>query len=430
MKDLQKTMQPQADKNNEPDFVWPPIDASTETAVIQQLHAAISIYNKSGVFEAFESNFAQYHGRKHALLSNSGTNAIYSMFEALALGQGDEIIAPAYTFFATISPIIHTGAKPVFIDCGGDGNIDAKKIEEKITPQTRAIIVTHMWGIPCEMDAIQELSKRHGIALLEDCSHAHGAKFKGKKCGEFGDMAAWSLQGQKIVTGGEGGVLLTDNEEYYYRAILQGHYNKRCKQEIPEDHPLRKFALTGMGLKFRAHPLAIAMANQQFANLDAWLNQKSIYANELTDVISNFGCLTPPNTKDRQPSWYAYVFQVEGDNPHGVSAKSLHAELQAAGLSEADLPTSTSPVYNLPIFTETQVIMPRLYKEPCVAGKQEFPEADKFYNQAVKLPVWAFETDRSIFNRYKDTLYKVLKQLIGVRNMPQKRLALGANNND
>lgn len=397
----------------ESDFPWPLITPETEDAVLKQLHTSVSIYNRSGIFKAFENKFAGYHNRRHALLSNSGTNAIFSMFEGLNLMPGDEIISPAYTFFATISPIVHTGAKPVFVDCGIDGNIDADKIEERITANTKAIIVTHMWGIPCEMDKIQEIAKKHNIPLLEDCSHAHGAIFKGQRCGEFGDAAAWSLQGQKIVTGGEGGIVLTDNDDLYYRAMLQGHYNKRCKQEIPAQHPLQKYALTGLGLKFRAHPLAIAMADQQFDHLNDWLKQKNIYASELLGVIADFDYIIPPNTVDRVPSWYAFVFQVNEENPQGVTAKALHAELQRRGLAEADLPTSTSPVYNLPLFTETQAVMPRLYQSPCVSPGQTFPNADVFYKQAVKLPVWTSPNDRVIFDRYKDVLYKTLTDMFG-----------------
>jgi dTDP-4-amino-4,6-dideoxygalactose transaminase len=138
------------------------------------------------------------------------------------------------------------------------------EIEKKITDKTKAIVVTHMWGIPCDMDAITVIAKKHNLRLLEDCSHAHGAKFNEQKVGTFGDAAVWSLQGQKTVTGGEGGILLTDDGEIHTRALLLGQYNKRCKQEIPRDHPLYQYALTGFGLKLRAHPLAIAMADQQF----------------------------------------------------------------------------------------------------------------------------------------------------------------------
>ncbi len=119
------------------------------------------------------------------------------MYEGLGLGLDDEVICPTYTFFATVSPLMSTGSHPVFCDCRMDGNIDPDEIIRNITPKTKAVIVTHMWGIPCEMDVIQEICLQNNLALLEDCSHAHGASYGGKKVGTFGTAAAWSLQGQK-----------------------------------------------------------------------------------------------------------------------------------------------------------------------------------------------------------------------------------------
>ena len=188
-------------------FDWPKITHEAESAIFRQLHESVSIYNRSGIFEEFENSFSNYHGRKRGLLFNSGTSAIYAMYEGLGLEPGDEVICPTYTFFATISPLMSTGARPVFCDCREDGNINPDEIIRKITQKTRAVVVTHMWGIPCEMDTIHNICSRYGLALLEDCSHAHGASFGGQKVGTFGTAAAWSLQGQKIISGGEGGIL-------------------------------------------------------------------------------------------------------------------------------------------------------------------------------------------------------------------------------
>lgn len=137
------------------------------------------------------------------------------MYAGCDLQPGDEVISPTYTFYATVTPMVFTRAKPVFADRKEDGNIDPWEIEKKITDKTKAIVVTHMWGIPCDMDTITAVAKKHNLRLLEDCSHAHGAEFDGQKVGTFGDAAAWSLQGQKTVTGGEGAILLTDDEEIH-----------------------------------------------------------------------------------------------------------------------------------------------------------------------------------------------------------------------
>ena len=165
------------------------------------------------------------------------------MFEALDLRPGDEVLCPVYTFFATATPMLQYGAVPVFCDALADGNMDPAEILKKSTPKTKAVIVTHMWGLPCDMPKIMENASRvnGGIKVLEDCSHAHGAVVAGKLVGSWGHMAAWSLQAKKNLTGGQAGVLATNSTDYYARAITHGHFNKRAKQEVPQDHPLRKF---------------------------------------------------------------------------------------------------------------------------------------------------------------------------------------------
>ncbi len=203
-----------------PHFPWPVITASVEMAVKKQLHESVSIYDRSGIIAQFENVFAKYHRKKFSLLISSGTAAIHSMFVGAGFKPGDEIICPAYTFYATATPLFHLGAIPVLCDSDETGNIDPNKIERLITSRTKGIIVTHMWGIPCKIDEILSLCRKHNLLLFEDASHTHGAKYKNKLAGTWGDAAAWSLQGQKIITGGEGGILLTDNQEIYYKALL------------------------------------------------------------------------------------------------------------------------------------------------------------------------------------------------------------------
>ena len=389
-------------------FDWPIITNDVESVVLSQLHKSVSIYNRSGIFEKFENNFSSYHGRKKGLLFNSGTSAIYSMFEGIGLDPGDEVICPTYTFFATVSPMMLMGAQPVFCDCQADGNINPDEIIRKITPKTKAVIVTHMWGIPCQMDVIQKICSQNNLALLEDCSHAHGASYKGTKVGTFGLASAWSLQGQKIISGGEGGIMLTDSNEVYYRALLLGHYNKRCKQEIAEDYPLSVYSQIGFGQKFRAHPLAIAMANQQFAHLDEWIVQKSKYAQQFLEVLKSCKFLTMPAHQNSQPSWYAFVMQYDELNANGVKIKKFVDALQAEGLVEVDIPGSTCPIHNLPLFSSPEKLFPKLYKKKFVA-KNDFPVAEQFYRTAIKIPVWAFPEDKNVVLGYIKGFNKVIE---------------------
>ncbi|MEO6077327.1 MAG: aminotransferase class I/II-fold pyridoxal phosphate-dependent enzyme, partial [Candidatus Andersenbacteria bacterium] len=382
-----------------------------ERVVMDQLKLNLSIYDCSGIFKEFEQRFAKYHGMQHALLSNSGTSAIFSMFEGINLQPGDEVICPTYTFYATASPLTYTGAVPVFCDCLSDGNINPAEIKRNTTSRTKAVIVTHMWGIPCEMDDIVSICKENQLLLLEDCSHAHGASYKGQRVGTFGDAAAWSLQGQKIVSGGEGGIMLTNNDEVFYRALLQGHDNKRCKQQIPSDHPLSRFSLTGFGLKFRAHPLAIAIANEQFSHLDEWLDQKQIFASLFESEWQKYPFLRMPKYPNRQPSWYAFVMQFDDKHSNGVSIEQFTRALLAEGLVEVDRPGSTCPCHDLPLFTDPQKAMSRLYDQrQSQCGL--FGEASAFYQNAIKLPVWAFSKDKDVVDKYTEGFHKVCQAVL------------------
>ena len=391
----------------EPHFVWPKITQDTRDAVLAQLNESISIYDRSGIFSKFETKFANYHQKKYGLLHNSGTSAILAMYMGLNLGPDDEVICPSYTFHATVTPLMFTGAKPVFCDCKDDGNIDPSKIESLITDKTKAIIVTHMWGIPCDMNAIMAIAKKYNLKCLEDCSHAHGAEVYGKKVGTFGDAAAWSLQGQKTVSGGEGGILLTDDEEIYTRALLVGHYNKRCKQEIRKDHQYYQYFQTGFGLKLRAHPLAIAIANEQFDHLDEWLQQRGEYAQYMIDNFKKFDFLSVPNITDRKPSWYAFVMQFRPELAHGLSVDAFHRALLAEGLNEVDRPGSTGHIHDMPLFENPNEVFPNLYKSKPKQSEDAFPNAVRYTQNAIKLPVWAHNEDWSIVETYVKGIKKI-----------------------
>jgi perosamine synthetase len=399
-------------------FNWPRITAASEQAVLDQLHTTISIYNRSGIIQEFEDAFCDYHGRKYGLLSNSGTSAIFSMFEAINLQPGDEVLCPVYTFHASVSPMMYIGAVPVFCDSDEFGNISLESIKAKVTDKTKAVVVTHMWGVPAKDSAkIQEFCKERGLWLLEDCSHAHGASLHGQKVGTFGDAASWSLQGQKIITGGEGGIMLTDNKDLYSRALIQGHYNKRPLQELDDDSELKAYSLTGLGLKLRAHPLAIALAMQQFLQLDEFIEQKQKYALMLNEAFAGYEFLkTPVIEEDTQNSWYAYNLMYDASAAHGVTREQFAEALQAEGLAEVDIPGSTGLLNNLPLFTDPSKVLPRFYSQP-LQQQSSFPNAEVFYNSIIKLPVWAFKDDSDIVQAYIDGIKRVADYLQEYRTL-------------
>lgn len=398
-------------------FNWPVIDLEAESAILNQLKDSISIYDKSGVFASFENDFAAYHSRTYGLLSNSGTSSIFAMFEAINLQPGDEVLCPVYTFHATVSPMLYTGAVPVFCDSDDEGNISLEAVKAKISDKTKAVIVTHMWGVPVQdIAAIANFCRERNIYLFEDCSHAHGASIDGKKVGSFGDISAWSLQGQKVITGGEGGILLTDNKTLYDRALLQGHYNKRPKIEIDNANPLKKFYLTGMGLKLRAHPIAIALASQQFSHLDEFIAQKEANAKRFSDAFGRYVFLSVPGNSTAQNSWYAYGLHYDYEKAHGVSREQFVEALHAEGLVEADIPGSTGLLNEVPLFTRPHEIMPRLYKNS-LPTQRSFPNAQKFYDSLIKFPVWAMPGDDSTVESYIAGVCKVADYIMANKKL-------------
>jgi len=215
-----------------------------------------------------------------------------------------------------------------------------------------------------------------------------------------------------VISGGEGGILLTKHPDIFYRALLQGHYNKRCRQELPEAHPLRDFASTGFGLKLRAHPLAIAIAQQQFGHLDEWLAQKDVFAKRMADELGEYPFLRPPAYPGRTPSWYAFVMQYVPEEAQSVTIEMFVKALHAEGLVEVDRPSATGPIHNLPLFTQTHRAIPRLYYEDSARQGEEFPYAASFHANAIKLPVWAFLDDEWIVGRYIEGFRKVADAVV------------------
>ncbi len=390
-------------------FVWPIITEDLKTAATEQIDKTISIYDKSGIFAEFEQKFANMVGAKYGLLTSSGTSALHSLYVGIGLKPGDEVLCPAYTFYATVTPILQTGAVPILCDVlTENGNIDPDELERKLTAKTKAVMVTHMWGRSCAMARIKSFCDSHKLFLLEDCSHAHGGYYQNKMLGGWGEASAWSLQGQKIITGGEGGIITTNNEEIYYRALLLGHYNKRCVQEIPIGHPYAEFAITGMGLKLRAHPVAVAMAHEQLSHLSDWHVQKTKFAQYLSDRLRKLpGVLVPQVGSHEDPAWYAYILRFDSSQLNGLSVKKIYSAIKAEGCIDADMPSSTCPLNLLPLFQKPEVLFPN-YQGIFAYQAGDFPRAEAFYDSVIKLPVWVNPGDRSIVKLYADAIEKVI----------------------
>ncbi|CAM4042060.1 DegT/DnrJ/EryC1/StrS family aminotransferase [Nocardia ninae] len=390
-----------------PHFSWPPLSDATASVVLDQLHDGISIYNRSGVIAELEDALQSYFGVQYAVLTSSGTAALYSMYAACGIGPGDEVIVPAYTFFATATPLLHLGATPVLADCDARGNLDPHDVSRRITDRTKAIVVTHMWGMPAQVQSLKQLAESYGLQLLEDASHAHGASVDGKKVGTFGRAAAFSMNGPKPLSAGEGGFVLTDDAEVYHRVLLHGQYNKRCRSEIPSDSALHRYAVTGTGLKLRIHPLAAAIALEQLSHLDDYVDGRQRIAGYITDKLRELPGLTPPQAEPGvRSSWYGLAMQYDAGAFDEVPVERFHAALLAEGCTEVDRPGSTCPLNLLPLFQEPGPLFPAFTGKLAYAPG-DYTRAEQLHHATLKLPVWHREQDLAIVDRYIEGIRKV-----------------------
>jgi dTDP-4-amino-4,6-dideoxygalactose transaminase len=194
--------------------------------------------------------------------------------------------------------------------------------------------------------------------------------------------------------------------------LLLGHYKKRCKEEIPKDHPFYKYAVTGMGLKYRAHPLAITIAYPIFKNLEKYLRLKRLFANKMINALKEErGILLPLAFFDSkiEPSWYGFVFQYRPEELDNLPIEKFFKALQAEGLSEVDRPGSTCPLNLLPLFQNPTELFPVYKKHDFSYKTGDFPKAEKFYQNAIKLPVWASKNDLKFVNLYIRRIKKVIR---------------------
>ena len=206
-------------------FHWPIVGDEDLEAVADVLRSG----NMSGtdITQLFEKEFASWIGSKYALGTCNGTASIQEAYYACGAGPGTEVICPSMTYWATAAPAVSLGADVVFADVQPDTLcIDPQDIEHRITDKTRAIMVVHYGGHPADMDAINDIARRHGIRVIEDASHAQGSLYKGRMCGTLGDIAGISMMGGKSFAVGEGGMMVTNDRKLYEKCMLFGHYER------------------------------------------------------------------------------------------------------------------------------------------------------------------------------------------------------------
>lgn len=308
----------------------------------------------------FEENFAHYQNAKYGLAVNSGTAALHMALLAYGIGAGDEVITTPNTFIATAEAISHAGAKPVFVDTNSDTfNMDPNKIEAAITSQTKAIIPVHLYGQPCDMDPIMEISRKYNLIVIEDACQAHGAEYKGQKVGSIGHAAAFSFYpGKNLGAYGEGGIVTTNNEEVAKKiSMLRDHGSSQ------------KYFHPYIGYNYRMEGLQGAVLGVKLKRLEEWTEKRRKNAQMYNQLLASLEVITPVEESFNRHVYHLYVIRVknrdnlqkylkENDIDSGLHyPQPIH--LQKAynflGYKEGDFPiaeASVREILSLPMYPE------------------------------------------------------------------------------
>ena len=320
------------------------------------------ISSKGPFVEEFEEKFSSYIGLEYGISASNGTAALHLALAALEIKHGDEVIVPALTFASVANVVIYMGAKPVFVDSHPKyWCIDPSKLEEKITKKTRAIILVHLYGHPCDMDPTMKITKDYNLHVIEDCAEAHGAKYKGRKVGTFGDIACFSFYGNKIITTGEGGMCLTKNEEL------------AKKIRMFRDHgmdPKKKYWHQVIGFNYRMTNLQAALGVAQLEKIDKFVEKKRKIAKTYNTFLKNVqGVTLHPEMPWAKNVYWLYSILI-GAKKYGISRDDLMEKLAQKGIETR------------PFFYPMHIMPP--YKRYAI--NYHFPVAEKLSSSGINLP--------------------------------------------
>jgi perosamine synthetase len=331
---------------------WPRYGAAEKQAVGDVLDSN-KFYQE---LPAFEKEWKEYLNAPFVKSHMNGTSALSAMFFALSLElpPGSEILVPSYTFFATIVPMRFFGFVPVFIDIDPKtACFDLEDAKRKLTPATRALIPMHSWGLPCEMDKINDWAKEKGLIVCEDAAHAHGASLGGRKVGTLSTMAIYSFQASKVMPTIEGGMGIYQTREHYERATAFGHYE--APTGFPENSPYRKYDGTGFGQKYRMHPLSAAIGRVQLRGLDRMNETISRRVRRLNDRLLHLAGLSEPRIRsDMKRVYYAINLLLLDEQKAGFTRNQVMKALQAEGVKFGGFATGYPEQHKFKLYSEAK----------------------------------------------------------------------------
>lgn len=342
------------------------------------------ISSAGSYIEKFEEKFAEFCGVKYAISVMNGTVALHLALLAIGVKPGDEVIVPTFTYVATANSVKYVGAKPVFVDCDPlTWNIDTEKIKQAITPKTKGIIVVHIYGQPCEMDEIRHIAEENKLFLIEDAAEAHGALYHGRKVGSLSDIATFSFFGNKIITTGEGGMVLTNNE------ILAAKMRQLKGQGMD---PKRRYWFPIIGYNYRMTNVQAALGLAQLENIEWHLSQRErVYLTYRKYLSSREDIIFQGELNDTKSSYW--MISVIIDKP------GLNRDLLMKKMLEHGIETR-------PFFYPMHILPP--YKR--TSRNQTFPVADSIYGRGINLPSYGTLTEEDI-QYIANTLCKILDEL-------------------
>jgi len=322
------------------------------------------ISSEGPFIKEFEKTFAARMGRKHGIAVCNGTAAIDAAIESLDIGPGDEVIMPTFTIISCINQIVRCGAKPVLVDSDPDTwNMDVSQIEAKITPCTKAIMIVHIFGLPVDVDPVLDIAERYNLKVIEDAAEAHGQTYKGKPCGGFGDISTFSFYPNKHVTTGEGGMILTDNDEL---AETCRSLRNLCFQ------PNKRFVHERLGWNFRMTNMQAALGLAQLEQLDKFVEKKRKMGKRYTTLLQGLPNIQLPLDKTESAENIYWVYGVLLNNSIDTDAETIMKSLSKLGVGTRPF---FYPMHQQPIL-----------KSMGMFHKETYPVAERLYKRGFYLP--------------------------------------------
>ncbi len=347
---------------------WPHFEADEIETVASVLRSGKVNYWTGQEGRLFEAEFANYVGVRHAVCLANGTVALELALHSLGIGPGDEVITTSRTFIASASCVVMRGARPVCVDVDRTSqNITAETIRQAITPRTKAIIAVHLAGWPCDMDPVLQLAEEHGLRVIEDCAQAHGATYKGVQVGSLGHIAAFSFCQDKILTtGGEGGMVTTNDEQLWNRAWSYKDHGKSYDAVFHRQHPPGfRWLHESFGTNWRLTEMQSALGRVILRKLPAWVAVRRKHASRLSECFRSLPGLrvTEPPSEMGHSYYKYYVFIRPEQLRQGWNRDRIMSEINSAGVPcfsgscseiyrEAAFPPEMRPSSPLPVARE------------------------------------------------------------------------------